>query len=177
MQPKNISHHELLIRLARPEDASTIHAAILDLAAHLGETDKVIGTVEDFRRFGFGDEPAFTCLIAETGDAFAGLSLFFPMFSTWLGKPGVYVQDLYVDPRFRRRGIGERLLCATAAWSGKRGGAYLRLAVDAGNETAHAFYEKLGIGWLRADRSHAAYGAAFRSLAQAGATISEKQVR
>ena len=54
-------------------------------------------TSEDIRRFGFGDDPAFETLIAEIDGRFAGCCLFFPSFSTWIGRPGVYVQDLYVD--------------------------------------------------------------------------------
>jgi len=109
---------------------------------------------------------AFTSLIAEVDDTFAGLALFFPIFSTWLGKPGVYVQDLYVDEAFRGRGIGEVLLRHVASWSMTRGGVYLRLAVDRDNVAAQRFYDRLGIGWIEADRDHGAYGDAFARLAR-----------
>ncbi|MBN7775810.1 MULTISPECIES: GNAT family N-acetyltransferase [Nitratireductor] len=153
------------IRPATADDAQTIHRAIMDLAAYLGEQDRAVSQVEDFRRFGFGPDAAFSCLIAETDGAFAGLSLFFPVFSTWLGKPGVYVQDLYVSPAARGRGVGEALLAATAAWSQARGGAYLRLSVDAENRNAKAFYARLGIGWNENEHAHAAYAATFEALA------------
>lgn len=156
----------LEIRLARPEDAEAMHAAILRLGGHLDMTAKIKSTAEDFRRFGFGADPAFTGLIAEVDGAFAGMTLFFPIFSTWLGRPGVYVQDLYVEDRFRGLRVGERLMRAVAAWSHRRGGVYIRLAVDVGNVGAQAFYEKLGLGWLDTDREHAAYGEAFLALAR-----------
>jgi ribosomal protein S18 acetylase RimI-like enzyme len=126
----------------------------------------VSSTVDDFRRYGFGPYPAFTSLIAEVDGVFAGLALFFPIFSTWLGKPGVYVQDLYVDETFRGRGVGEVLLRHAAAWSAARGGVYLRLAVDRHNVAAQRFYERLGIGWIEADRDHGAYGDDFARLAR-----------
>ncbi|WPZ12461.1 GNAT family N-acetyltransferase [Nitratireductor rhodophyticola] len=153
------------IRLATEDDAETIHQAIMDLAVYVGEQDRAVAQMDDFRRFGFGPDAAFSCLIAETEGAFAGLSLFFPVFSTWLGRPGVYVQDLYVSPEARGRGVGEALLTATAAWSRERGGVYLRLSVYADNHNAKAFYARLGIGWNENEHAHAAYGATFEALA------------
>ncbi|WP_349365757.1 MAG: GNAT family N-acetyltransferase [Nitratireductor rhodophyticola] len=153
------------IRPAAADDAETIHRAITDLAVYVGEQEHAVAQVEDFRRFGFGPDAAFSCLIAEANGAFAGLSLFFPVFSTWLGKPGVYVQDLYVSPEARGRGAGEALLAATAAWSQQRGGVYLRLSVYADNHNAKAFYARLGIGWNENEHAHAAYGATFEALA------------
>ncbi len=155
----------LRIRPAEPQDAEAMHAAILDLAGHLGQQAKIGSTAEDFRRYGFGPEAAFSGLIAEVDGEFAGLCLFFPIFSTWLGRPGVYVQDLFVDERFRGRRIGESLLRAVASWSRKRGGVYLRLAVDTENVSAHGFYERVGLAWLHTDREHGAYGEAFLALA------------
>lgn len=158
----------LAIRPAQPDDAETIHAAILRLGRHLDLSHKIESTPEDFRRFGFGPDAAFSGLIAEVEGGFAGMSLFFPIFSTWLGRPGVYVQDLYVEERFRGMKVGESLLRETAAWSRERGGVYMRLAVDVGNVGAHAFYQKLGLSWLDSDREHGVYGEAFLALARSG---------
>lgn len=159
------SGSEIRVRAAEPNDAETMHAAILRLGEHLGQADKIDSTIEDFRRFGFGPDAAFTGFIAERNGEFAGLCLFFPIFSTWLGKPGVYVQDLYVEQTFRGQKVGETLLKAVASWSRKRGGVYLRLAVDKANISAQAFYERVGIGGLERDRDHAAYDDAFLALA------------
>ena len=153
------------IRPAQIGDAEAMHQAILRFGDHMGQAAKIASTAEDFRRFGFGPEAAFSSFIAEVGGEFAGLCLFFPIFSTWLGKPGVYVQDLYVDEAFRGRKVGETLLQTVAAWSRERGGIYLRLAVDTENTGAQAFYERVGITWMNTDREHGAYGDAFQALA------------
>jgi GNAT superfamily N-acetyltransferase len=154
-----------VIRLAEPADAEQIHKTIRVMAEELGAASKVSSTVEDFRRHGFGPNAAFTSLIAEADEVFAGLALFFPIFSTWLGKPGVFVQDLYVDEEFRGRGVGEVLLRHVASWSTARGGVYLRLAVDRENVAAQRFYQRLGIAWIEADLDHGAYGEDFARLA------------
>lgn len=164
MQEKG-AHPGVRIRPAEPQDAETMHEAVMALGRFLGQEGKIASTAEDFRRYGFGPNAAFSGYIAEVDGVFAGLCLYFPIFSTWLGKPGVYVQDLYVDDRFRGRRIGERLLKTVAAWSRRRGGVYLRLAVDTANVTAHDFYERVGLAWLDTDREHGAYGEAFQALA------------
>jgi ribosomal protein S18 acetylase RimI-like enzyme len=156
----------VVVRLGELADAEQIHEAICTMGVGLGAAGKISSTVEDFRCYGFGPYAAFTSLIAEVDDTFAGVALFFPIFSTWLGKPGVYVQDLYVDEAFRGRGIGEVLLRHVASWSMARGGVYLRLAVDRDNVAAQRFYDRLGIGWIEADRDHGAYGDAFARLAR-----------
>ncbi|MCX2699020.1 MULTISPECIES: GNAT family N-acetyltransferase [Ochrobactrum] len=161
---------DVVIRLAEPGDAEQIHKAIRALGLELGAADKVSSTVEDFHRHGFGPHAAFTCLIAEVDKVFAGLALFFPIFSTWLGKPGVFVQDLYVDEAFRGRAIGAFLLRHVASWSTVRGGVYLRLAVDRDNVAAQRFYQRLGIGWIEADLDHGAYGEDFSRLADINVT-------
>ncbi len=122
----------VVVRPGELADAEQIHAAICTMGAGLGAAGKISSTVEDFRCYGFGPYAAFTSLIAEVDDRFAGLALFFPIFSTWLGKPGVYV----------------------------------RLAVDRDNVAAQRFYDRLGIGWIEADRDHGAYGDDFARLAR-----------
>lgn len=156
---------DIRIRAGEPKDAETIHVAILAMGRGLDMADKVTCTVEDYRRFGFGPDATFASLIAEVEGEFAGLCLFFPIFSTWRGRPGVFVQDLYVDDRFRGLGIGERLLREVARWSKARGGDYLRLEVDVENLPAQRLYERIGITWQTKDRAHAAYGEAFGALA------------
>jgi len=156
----------LRLRPGVPADAEAIHAAILRLGDVLGTGGKIRSTVEDFRRHGFGPDAAFATLIAEVDGAFAGVCLSFPIFSTWLGRPGVYVQDLYVEARFRGRKVGEALLRAVAAQARARGAAYLRLSVDADNAGAQSFYERLGIARLGDEHAHGAYGEAFEALSR-----------
>ena len=158
---------KVLIRPGRIDDVETIHAAILKLGTHIGAPEEITSTAEDLRTYGFGEKPAFSTLIAEVGGEFAGLCLHFPIFSTWLGRPGVYIQDLYVEDRFRGRGIGERLLRRVARECRKEGGVYLRLSVDTDNETAKAFYERLGIAWSNYEQVQKIAGEAFVAFADA----------
>lgn len=155
----------ITLRPGRVEDVETIHAALLKLGTHIGAPEEIRSTPEDLRRFGFGDKPAFSTLIAEVDGAFAGLCLHFPIFSTWMGRPGVYVQDLYVEDRFRGKRIGERLLRRVARECRRDGGVYLRLSVDTDNEIAKAFYERLGIGWSSYEQTQKIIGEAFFAFA------------
>ena len=92
-----------------------IFAALVGIADTVKERHKLKSTPDDIRRFGFGERPAFETLIAEIDGQFAGCCLYFPSFSTWIGRPGVYVQDFYVAEAFRGQGVGERLLQRLAA--------------------------------------------------------------
>lgn len=162
------SGDRLAIRTATIDDAETIHAAILGIAEAVDELHKVKSTPDDIRRFGFGPTPAFETLIAEADGVFAGLCLFFPSFSTWHGRPGVYVQDLFTAKEFRGHGVGEKLLQRLAAVTRERGGRYIRLAVDTGNHRARAFYERVGLRLSDTEQIHAAYREDFDMLADAG---------
>ncbi|HTV68526.1 MAG TPA: GNAT family N-acetyltransferase [Rhizobiaceae bacterium] len=156
---------DVTIRAATAADADAIHAAIVAMSHHVGAAAKVKSGADDLRRFGFGENACFEGLVAEVDGTFAGMCLFFPSFSTWLGRPGVYVQDIFVDETFRGRGVGEKLIARVAAITAERGGIYLRLSVDVENISAQAFYSSLGMGWAQGERLYAAYGDAFTALA------------
>ncbi|AZO01502.1 GNAT family N-acetyltransferase [Mesorhizobium sp. M9A.F.Ca.ET.002.03.1.2] len=158
---------KIIVRSGTIEDVDTIHTALLRLGDHIGAPEEIISTADDLRTYGFGEKPAFSTLIAEVDGEFAGLCLHFPIFSTWMGRPGVYVQDLYVEDRFRGRSIGERLLRRVARECRKDGGVYLRLSVDTDNETAKAFYERLGIAWSNYEQVQKIVGEAFFAFADA----------
>lgn len=160
--------NDITIRAATVEDAALLHAGIVELSRHLGAETKIRSTPADLAAHGFGERPAFEALIAEGDSSFAGMCLFFQSFSTWIGRPGVYVLDLVVMQAFRGRGIGEMLLRRTAAIARDRGWSYLRLSVDAQNESAAGFYERLGLSWSREERIMIARDAAFETLADAG---------
>ncbi|WP_167449098.1 GNAT family N-acetyltransferase [Mesorhizobium hawassense] len=151
----------IILRPGRIDDVETIHAALLRLGTHIGAHQEITSTANDLRRYGFGEKLAFSTLIAEVEGEFAGLCLHFPIFSTWMGRPGVYVQDLYVEDRFRGWRIGEKLLRRVAKECRAAGGVYLRLSVDTDNETAKAFYERLGIGWSNYEQVQKIVGDAF----------------
>jgi ribosomal protein S18 acetylase RimI-like enzyme len=156
---------KLTIRLAGLADADIIHAGLLAMARAMGEESRITSTASDIRTHGFGDNPAFEVLIAEIDDAFVGLCLTFPSFSTWRGERGVYVQDLYVDETFRGRRIGEALLKAAARRARERGAGYLRLSVDAQNTKAQAFYTRVGLTHSTDELIHMIKGEAFHAFA------------
>lgn len=155
------------IRFATIDDAEDIFAALMGIAETVKELHKLKSSVDDIRRFGFGETPAFETLIAEIDGRFAGCSLYFPSFSTWIGRPGVYVQDFYVADEFRGKGVGEKMLQRLAAITRKRGGCYVRLAVDTKNYRAQSFYTRVGIKHSDTERIHAAYDEDFDALADA----------
>jgi GNAT superfamily N-acetyltransferase len=155
------------IRLATIDDADSIFSALVGIAETVKELHKLKSSVDDIKRFGFGDAPAFEALIADVDGRFAGCCVYFASFSTWIGKPGVYVQDFYVADDFRGQGVGERLLQRLAAVTRKRGGSYIRLAVDTENCRAQAFYTRAGIKHSDTEQIHAAYDEDFDRLADA----------
>jgi GNAT superfamily N-acetyltransferase len=155
------------IRFATVDDVEAIHRAMIGIATIMGEREKVVSTPDDIRRFGFGEKPAFEALIAEADGQCAGVCVFFASFSTYRGEPGVYVQDLFVEPAMRGSGVGAKLLHRLAAVTRERGGRYIRLSVDVRNAGAQAFYTRLGIKHSETEQIHAAYGEDFAALADA----------
>ena len=162
----------IAIRPALPADVEPIFGSLMGLARHIGEEHKVKSTAGDIREAMFGKVPALEGVVAEISGSYAGMCLFFRSFSTWNGRIGVYVQDVYVEKPFRGRQVGERLIQHVAALTRTRGGVYMRLAVDTQNFSAMRFYERLGLAHSDTERIHAAYGDSFQALADAahGAT-------
>ena len=99
----------LRIREAVPADVPEILALIRDLALYEKEPAAAIATEEDLLRDGFGPEPYFHCVMAEWDGAVAGFALYFFQYSTWEGRPALYLEDLFVRGPFRKRGIGVAL--------------------------------------------------------------------
>ncbi len=136
------------VRLATPRDASTIVAFVRGLAEFEHEPlDQVRLTEADVLRDGFGGRPAFECVIAEQGAVEAprpvGFALFFPNYSTWEGRAGLYVEDIFVLEEARGSGAGRALLAALARIARDRGAPRVDLAVLDWNP-ARGFYEHLG---------------------------------
>jgi ribosomal protein S18 acetylase RimI-like enzyme len=165
MKAAPAASQRIVIRPGTPADIANIHASLAGIADAVGEAHKMICTPDDLCRFGFGESPAFSTLIAEIETEFAGMCLYFPIFSSWMGRLGIYIQDLFVEKRFRGLKIGERLLRRAAALSKAEGGIYLRLSVDTGNHAAQAFYKRLGIEHAGEEQVHKIAGQAFFALA------------
>lgn len=153
------------IRPALEGDIPAIHALLTELAQATGLADKFLSSAEDLCRYGFSQQPMFEVMLAERDGGIAGLCLYFYTYSSWRGSPGVYVQDLVVDPRSRSAGLGEALLRAAARGAKSRGATHLRLSVEAANAGAIRFYEKLGLRHAGSERIYEAGDAAFDALA------------
>jgi GNAT superfamily N-acetyltransferase len=120
------------------------------LAEGMGMGEQIRSTADDILRHGFGATRCFEALIAEREESPIGLCLYFFTYSSWAGKRGVYVQDIFVDKSARGTGLGRRLLAETARLTAGQGAAFMRLAVDRDNQSARDFYTNAGM--IHADR-------------------------
>lgn len=134
----------LALRFAGPDDAPTLLAFIRELAAYEREPDAVEVTEATLREQLASSAPPFECLIAELEGEPAGFALFFHTYSTWRGRRGLWLEDLYVRPARRGEGIGRRLLAALARIARDRGCARFEWSVLDWNEPAIRFYRSLG---------------------------------
>ncbi len=132
------------IRVAEPSDAEVILRLVRELAAYEREPDAVEATAETLRTQLRAERPPFECLLAEIDEEPVGFALYFQSYSTWRGKPGIYLEDLYVTGQLRRRGIGRALLAAVAEEAVRRGAARLEWSVLDWNQSAIDFYRSLG---------------------------------
>ena len=140
---KNPLNETISIRMAGREDAATILRLIRELAAYEDLLDQVRASEADILRDGFGDPARFECLLAEQGGVAVGFALFFHNYSTFEGRSGLYLEDLYVNERVRSLGLGRALLARLAKVAVARGCPRLELAVLDWNP-ARAFYLRLG---------------------------------
>lgn len=132
------------IRNAHPEDTLAIVGLIRELAEFEQLTHLLEVTPESLAEHLFGNRPAAECLVVDEGGSVVAFALFFHNFSTFLGKPGLYLEDLYVQPAHRGRGIGRALLVRLAALARSRGCGRFEWSVLDWNANAIAFYQKLG---------------------------------
>lgn len=139
-----ISRSGLLIEPASVPDVPLILSFIRGLAEYERAPQEVVATEEMLRETLFGEERFAECVIARQDDEPAGFALFFHNYSTWRARPGLYLEDLFVRPDMRGRGIGRALLLHLAQIARERGCARMDWAVLDWNEPAIKFYEKLG---------------------------------
>jgi GNAT superfamily N-acetyltransferase len=132
------------IRSATAADVSLILALIRGLAEYERAPEAVIATEEDLLRDGFGPNPFYFCLIAEHEGKPAGFAFYFFDYSTWIGRPGIYLEDLFVYPELRGLGIGKALLKQVAVIAVEKGCARLKWSVLDWNTPAIDFYKAMG---------------------------------
>ena len=132
------------IQNATADDVPTILRLIRELAAYERAPNDAVATEEGLREVLFGERPAAEVLIAWENEVAVGFAVFFHNFSTWLGRPGLYLEDLFVRPEDRGKGYGRALLVRLAQIAQERGCGRMEWAVLDWNEPAIQFYRTLG---------------------------------
>ena len=132
------------IRSATADDVIVILHLIRDLATYERAPDEVSATEDQLRDVLFGERPAAEVRLVFENETPVGFAVFFHNFSTWLGRPGLYLEDLFVKPAYRGKGYGRSLLVDLAKIARERGCGRMEWAVLDWNEPAIEFYRKLG---------------------------------
>jgi GNAT superfamily N-acetyltransferase len=153
------------IRPATRADIPQILKFIRALAAYERAPEAVMATEADLERDGFGLNPFYFCLIAEHEGRPAGFAFYFFNYSTWLGRPGLYLEDLFIEPELRGLGIGKALLERVAAIAVEKGCPRLQWAVLDWNTPAIEFYRAMGAEFLDEWRTVRVTGEALEVLA------------
>ena len=153
------------IRPATPADVSLMLRFVRDLAEFEREPDAVVATEDMLEAALFGDNPPAEAVIAELEHEGVGFALFFHTFSTWTGRRGLYLEDLYVAAEARGRGVGKALLRHLARLALDRGCPRFEWAVLDWNESAIAFYRSVGAVGMDEWRIQRVSGEALERLA------------
>ena len=139
----------LSLRPATRADVELILDFIRALAEYEREPQAAVATAENIIRDGFSENPKFRVVIAEWNGCPAGFAFFFYTYSTWIGKPGIYLEDLFVHPEFRGKGIGKALLVHLAQIAVRENCYGMRWQVLDWNTPSIEFYESLGATELK----------------------------
>ena len=156
------------IREATVADVPAIFALICGLAEYEKLSHQVTATEDQLRETLFGRRPAADVLLAYAGNECAGFALFFPNYSTFLAKPGIFLEDLYVKPEWRGRGVGRALLVRVAQIARERGCGRLEWEVLDWNEPSIGFYKSLGAVAMDEWTKYRVIGEALEKLAAGG---------
>ena len=150
---------------ATEKDAATILRMIRGLAEYEKLSDRVTATEAGLREQLFGARPAAEACLVYVGDEPIGFAVFFSNFSTFAGRPGIYLEDLFIEPKWRGRGYGRRLLAHVAAIGVARGCDRMSWAVLPWNQPAIEFYRRLGASKVTEWETFNIAGEAFERLA------------
>ena len=132
------------IRQARPTDAQAIYDMIYELAVYEKAPEEVVTTPDEIKATLFGEGSKTEALICEIESKIAGYAVFFTSYSTWLGRNGIYMEDLYISPDFRGKGAGKALLKHIARFAVQRNCGRLEWSVLDWNQPAIDFYLSIG---------------------------------
>jgi len=155
---------DIRVRFATADDAALLLRFIRELAIFERAPDAVVATEADLVRHGFGSQPQFEAILAFLDGEPAGTALFHSRFSTWLGQPGLFLEDLFVREWARGRGVGRRLMARLGAIAVERNWPAFHFNVLDWNP-ARGFYARLGIEARNEWRPYGATGDVLRRLA------------
>ena len=133
-----------MIRSAQVKDVDSIHKLIVELAIYEKEPNAVTASVEDIEKSLFTDNPVAFCHVAEIDGEIVGIAIWFLNYSTWLGKTGLYLEDLFVKPEFRGQGIGLEFMRTLAKLCIENGYERFQWWVLDWNEPSINFYKSIG---------------------------------
>ena len=144
----------ITIHAAKKEDVSDIHRLLKELAIDTGMEKKIISTIDDLLKYGFTEGRHFRVLLAKHENKSIGLCLYFYTFSSWMGAPGIFIQDLFVTEKYRKLDIGKKLLHEVVAQNEQQEITHILLNVDYNNTEAKKFYEKLGFRYRTEEHNY-----------------------
>jgi GNAT superfamily N-acetyltransferase len=153
-----------ILREARREDVSAVVGLIEDLARYERQPEDCHADPALLERHLFGARPFAEAIVAEAGEEIIGFALFFHNYSTWLTRPGLYLEDLYVRPERRGLGAGKALLARLARIAVARGCGRMEWSVLTWNEPAIGFYKALGAAPMDGWRTYRLSGDALAAL-------------
>jgi GNAT superfamily N-acetyltransferase len=173
----SISSHSLLIRAAQPQEATILFDLIVSLAEYEQLAHEVTGNPEALKQHLFGQHPCIEAIVAEAEGELIGFALFFVYYSTSLTQPKIYLEDLFVLPQARGKGIGKALLSCLAKLVTQRGYGGLEWSVLDWNAPAIGFYQSIGAQILADARVCRVAGAALPQLALQSPPLAQKALR
>ena len=144
----------ITIHAAKKEDVNDIHILLKELAIDMGMDKKMISTIDDLLKYGFTEGRHFHALLAKCEKESIGLCLYFYTFSSWMGAPGIFIQDLFVTEKYRKLDIGKKLLHEVVAQNEQQEITHILLNVDHNNMEAKKFYEKLGFRYRTEEHNY-----------------------
>jgi GNAT superfamily N-acetyltransferase len=154
-----------MIREAKISDVPAIYQLIIDLAVYEKEPDAVIASPDDIKENLFGANPVAFCHVAEVDGKVVGIAIWFLNYSTWLGKAGLYLEDLFVNPEYRGKGLGLELMKTLAKLCVDRGYERFQWWVLDWNEPSINFYKAIGAEAMDEWTVYRLSGNALRSFA------------
>ena len=154
-----------MIREAKISDVPAIYQLIIDLAVYEKEPDAVIASPDDIKENLFGANPVAFCHVAEVDGKVVGIAIWFLNYSTWLGKAGLYLEDLFVNPEYRGKGLGLELMKTLAKLCVDRGYERFQWWVLDWNEPSINFYKAIGAEAMDEWTVYRLSGSALKSFA------------